>query len=102
MRVKVFNNTTGLEQGDFIVPPSNVSGFDVSAHHSANTTAMASDEDSLEVLVDGAKYVLDVSNEPAETETQYAELTGYAAKTGGGYKGTWQMVTKPEEPSDPE
>ena len=102
MKVKFFNNTTGMEQGDFIVPPSNVSGFDVSTHHGANSTAMVSDESNLEVLVDGAKYVLDVSNEPSETETQYAELTGYEAKTGGGYQGTWQMVTKPEEPSDPE
>jgi len=102
MRIKLFHNTTGLERGDFIVAVQDQVNFDLSAHQTESVTAVESNEDNLEVLIDGNRYVLDLSNEPTVTETQYAKITGYEAKSGGGYQATWAVETLPTPDPEPE
>lgn len=103
MRVKLFDNTTGLETGDFFVPPSDRDNFDVSSHDTETSTAIQSSEEVTEVLVNGDKYVLDLSNRPSfDVQTQYAQITGYEAKSGGGYQATWVVETIPTSEPAPE
>jgi len=95
MKVKIFNNTTGLEQGEFVILAGDVDNFDASEHSGSNSTAVVSSEDAYEVLIDGTTYVLDLSNIPTVPEGSDARLTGYEAKDGGGYQGTWETVVLP-------
>ena len=102
MRIKLFDNTTGLERGDFFVAWQDQADFDLSTHQTASITAVESNEDNPEVLVDGNRYVLDLSNRPEVAETERANLTGYEAKSGGGYQATWSVETIPTSEPAPE
>lgn len=102
MRIKLFDNTTGLETGDFFVPLPDRNSFNVSSHNTENSTAIESNEDNMEILVDDNKHVLDLSNEPTVTETQYTRITGYEAKSDGGYQATWSVETIPTPEPAPE
>ena len=102
MKIKIFNNATGLQQGEMHIPASEQSTFDISSHATASVTLVETEENNYEILVDGDRYVLDLSNEPTVTETQYAQITGYEAKSGGGYQATWVVETIPTPDPAPE
>jgi len=102
MRIKIFDNTSHLERGDFIVAIQDRDTFDITQHQGSNSTAVESDESNMEILVDGDRYVLDLSNKPTVTETQYAQISGYEAKSGGGYQATWSVETIPTSEPAPE
>lgn len=102
MRIKIFDNTSGLQRGDFFVAWQDQADFDISQHQNENTTAVESNEDNIEILVSGDRYVLDVSNQPENTATQYSYISGYEAKSGGGYQATWTVETIPTPDPAPE
>lgn len=102
MRVKIFDNTTCLEMGDFMVSFQDQDNFDISQHNGCNSTAVQSDEDNFEVLVDGNRYVLDLSNEPTVAEGQIAQLKGCEAKSDGGYQAIWSVEAIPVSDPAPE
>lgn len=95
MLIKLFDNTTGLERGDVIIPPSDAEGFDVSSLDNETTTAVQSNESLFEVLVNGTLFVLDLSNPPEVPEGKYLHVSGYESKSGGGYQATWVLYDIP-------
>ena len=101
MKVKFFDTTTGVEFGDVILSHQDEGTFDATAHSGANSVAAISEEDALEILVDGDTHILDVTNEPTLLDNQTANISGYELKTGGGYQATWNVETLVTPEADP-
>jgi hypothetical protein len=93
MKVKFFDTTTGVEFGDVILAFQDEGTFDASAHSGSNSVAAISEEDALEILVDGDTHILDITNKPTILDNQTANISGYEPKTGGGYQATWAIET---------
>jgi hypothetical protein len=103
MKVKFFDATTGVEIGDVILAFQDEATFDASAHSGASSVAAISEEDALEILVDGDTHILDTTNEPTISDNQFAQISGYEPKTGGGYQATWSvdtLITPEAEPAE--
>ena len=102
MKVKFFDATTGVEIGDVVLAFQDEATFDASAHSGASSVAAISEEDALEILVDGDTHLLDITNKPTILDNQVAQISGYELKTGGGYQATWFVDTLITPEADPE